>query len=348
MTTLTYSEFPTKSVWQRDGKIWTPRKRGFSIGRLTYVPTRSGEDYYLRLLLNIQMDYTNFEDIKTMNDDREFIDSLNEAETWAFASHVKRLFAILLVSNSLSRPDFVWENCWLQLLDDILHRRQRNLNMNDLVMFDEDIMNFILSDIEDIIHSYGKSLQEYPPMSIPSGSNYSMQDARLIIEELSKVRLGGKIVLTVASNGIAPLLLINGRIAHSRFNIPLTVEENSMYNIRQGSLLAKLLIKIDLIIWDEAPMLSRYCYEALDRCLRDIITHASIANCERPFGGNIVVLGGDFRQILPIITRGSRQDIKIKEFGDWLLKVGDGLLRDNLDGESEIEMPMDMIVPDTE
>ncbi|RYQ79322.1 hypothetical protein Ahy_Scaffold6g108049 isoform A [Arachis hypogaea] len=172
MTTLTYSEFPIKSVWQRDGKIWTPRKRGFSIGRLTHVPTTSGEDYYLRLLLNIQMDYANFEDIKTdacftpwlLQDDREFIDALNE-----------RLFAILLVSNSLSRPDIVWENCWLQLSDDILHRHQRHLNMN--VMFDEDIMNFTLSDIEDIIHSYGKSLQEYPPMSIPSGSNYSMQDA---------------------------------------------------------------------------------------------------------------------------------------------------------------------------
>ncbi|XP_020997109.1 uncharacterized protein LOC110280418 [Arachis duranensis] len=125
----------------------------------------------------------------------------------------------------------------------------------------------------------------------------------------AKVRSRGKIVLTVASSGIAPLLLINGRIAHSRFKILITVDEYSTYNIRQGSLLAKLLIKIDLIIWDEAPMLSRYCYEALDICLRDIITHASIANCERPFRGNVVVLGGDFRQILPIITRGSRQDI---------------------------------------
>ncbi|KAL4380904.1 hypothetical protein AHAS_Ahas04G0080100 [Arachis hypogaea] len=156
MTTLTYSEFPIKSVWQRDGKIWTPRKRGFSIGRLTHVPTTSGEDYYLRLLLNIQMDYANFEDIKT---DACFT-------PW-----------LLQDDRDLSRPDIVWENCWLQLSDDILHRHQRHLNMNDLVMFDEDIMNFTLSDIEDIIHSYGKSLQEYPPMSIPSGSNYSMQDA---------------------------------------------------------------------------------------------------------------------------------------------------------------------------
>ncbi|RYQ93022.1 hypothetical protein Ahy_B09g099279 isoform B [Arachis hypogaea] len=50
------------------------------------------------------------------------------------------------------------------------------------------------------------------------------------------------------------------------------------------------------------------------------------------------------------LTIGCKNDNqqKIKEFSDWLLKVGDGLLEDNLDGESKIDIPMDMIVPDYE
>ena len=30
---------------------------------------------------------------------------------------------------------------------------------------------------------------------------------------------------------------------------------------------------------------------------------------DKPFGGKCVVLGGDFRHILPVIQKGSRQDI---------------------------------------
>ncbi|RYR72898.1 hypothetical protein Ahy_A02g007124 [Arachis hypogaea] len=37
---------------------------------------------------------------------------------------------------------------------------------------------------------------------------------------------------------------------------------------------------------------------------------------------------------------------EIKEFSNWLLKVGDGLIENNLNGESKIEISMDMIVPD--
>ena len=49
---LLYGEFPESYVWKKKQKVWTPRKRGFSIGRLYHVAPGCGERYYLRTLLN--------------------------------------------------------------------------------------------------------------------------------------------------------------------------------------------------------------------------------------------------------------------------------------------------------
>lgn len=72
-------------------------KKGFSIGRIMHVPPRTGEDYYMRLLLNIQSGCTCYEDIRTIDnivyttfreacyklslleDDKEYTDASKEA-----------------------------------------------------------------------------------------------------------------------------------------------------------------------------------------------------------------------------------------------------------------------------
>ena len=57
----------------------------------------------------------------------------------------------------------------------------------------------------------------------------------------SAIRFNGGIVLTVASSGIASLLLPGGRTSHSKFAIPVLTTQNSTCNIHQGSDLAELL-----------------------------------------------------------------------------------------------------------
>ena len=69
-------------------------------------------------------------------------------------------------------------------------------------------------------------------------------------------------------------------------------------------MLGELLQQTSLIIWDEAPMQHRFCAEAVERTLQDV------RNCTtQPFGGVTVVFGGDFRQILPVIVKGSHSEI---------------------------------------
>ena len=82
-----------------------------------------------------------------------------------------------------------------------------------------------------------------------------------------------------------------------------------MCRINPGTDLAGLMKRTKLIIWDEAPMTNRFCFEALDRSLRDVMRCAGRDASDKPFGGLVVVFGGDFRQILPVVPKGSRQDI---------------------------------------
>lgn len=107
----------------------------------------------------------------------------------------------------------------------------------------------------------------------------------------AKIRSQGQIVLAVGSSGIAALLLQEGITAHSRFKIPLSLDENSVCDIKQGSQLAELIKNTSLIIWDEAPMTHRYAFEVVDRTLRDTRRTCSNDATKKIFGGITVALG---------------------------------------------------------
>ena len=118
---------------------------------------------------------------------------------------------------------------------------------------------------------------------------------------MSLLPLSGKTVLCVASSGIAAHLLPDGRTAHSRFGIPLDINELSVANIRKNTQLAELIRNTYLLIWDGVPMQHKFCFEAVHRTLQDICN-----NDLAIFGGIPIILGGDFAQILPIVCKGYR------------------------------------------
>jgi hypothetical protein len=63
----------------------------------------------------------------------------------------------------------------------------------------------------------------------------------------------------------------------------------------------ELLREAKLIVWDEALAQHRHCAEVVDRTLRDIMRRP-----DSPFGGKVVVFGGDFRQCPLMVSKGSR------------------------------------------
>ena len=161
----------------------------------------------------------------------------------------------------------------------------------------------------------------------------------------AQVRSEGGIVLNVASTGLAAQNLLGGRTAHSRFKIPIPIQEDSTCSIKAQSDLAKLIKATKLIIWDEIFSCHRHNIEAVDRTLQDIMQSSEL------FGGKVICLAGDPRQTLPVVKRGGRaaivnsciQTSKIfpqlkqcfltenmradkeeKEFSDFLLNLGEG------------------------
>lgn len=43
-------------------------------------------------------------------------------------SYLRQLFAMLLISNSMSRPEVIWQSTWHLLSEDILHEQRRVLD----------------------------------------------------------------------------------------------------------------------------------------------------------------------------------------------------------------------------
>ncbi|GKB87400.1 ATP-dependent DNA helicase PIF1-like protein [Tanacetum coccineum] len=95
-----------------------------------------------------------------------------------------------------------------------------------------------------------------------------------------------------------------GRTAHSRFHIPINIDETSHCSISSQSVIVALLKRCKIIIWDEAPMANKLCFEALDRSLRDILRKNMYDTCEQPFGTSFWNLDMVFAVILGRSLRG--------------------------------------------
>ncbi|GJZ67944.1 DNA helicase [Tanacetum coccineum] len=156
---------------------------------------------------------------------------------------------------------------------------------------------------------------------------------------ISSLRSHGKIVLAVASSGIASLLLPAGRTTHSRFKLPLELTDESLCHAKKKSQLGNLLVETDLIIWDEALMNDKRCFETLDRTLRDLMSAPNVV-----FGGKTIVLGGDFRQTLPVKKGASKEELIVASiveshlwphFKVYTLKENMQLLRSGLTTEQK-------------
>ncbi|CAN1756183.1 ATP-dependent DNA helicase PIF1, partial [Linum perenne] len=230
----TYSEMPNAFIWDKQASQWTPRKKGFAIGRVRSIPPRAGDVFYLRMLLSKIPGALSFEHLRTVHG-------------VVYKDYQEACQALGLLSN---------DNEW----------------------------NSVMAEV----------------------SQWAM--APLIRSTFVALLVFCEVTTPLILSGIAATLLPGGVTAHSRFRIPLDVDSTSTCTIKKGTSLARLMKSASLIVWDEAPMVHRLSFEAVDRTLCDIMDTPTEGVNYKPFGGKTVLLGGDFRQTLPIVVNGGRED----------------------------------------
>ena len=67
-------------------------------------------------------------------DDREFIAAINEVAKLASGHQLRKLFAMLLISNSISNPERVWNATWTLLANGILYERRKALKNQGILL----------------------------------------------------------------------------------------------------------------------------------------------------------------------------------------------------------------------
>ncbi|XP_034601220.1 uncharacterized protein [Setaria viridis] len=243
------------------------------------------------------------------------------------------------------------------------------------------VEQMVLIDIRNMLQSMGKEIRSFPLPGIDDAYDDASGIPREIFEEASidqhqedvglsdslneEQRAAYEEIMSKVDTEQGTSIMPGGRTAHSRFKIPLTLEDGGCCcSFTKQSGTAKLLQQASLIIWDEASMAKRQAMEALDNSLRDIMGQQDL-----PFGGKTVVFGGDFRQVLPVVRKGSRAQIvdaslrrsylwesmhhlKLVRnmraqsdpwFAEYLLRIGGGT--EEVNGDGDVCLPDDISIP---
>ncbi|XP_042942909.1 uncharacterized protein LOC122277096 [Carya illinoinensis] len=341
--------------------------------------------------------------------DSSLEDCLQEASLYQVPSSLRRLFATILVYCNPTNPRELWErfeqdmstdfkstedsisNVRTQVLRSIsftIESMGKDINsyhlLDDDICFDEEefqsreIDDELAVEIpeEDIAASQFLNSEQQHVYNAVLEKVFANQNAAFFVDGpggtgktflyralLATVRSRKLVALATASSGVAASILPGGRTAHSRFKLPLDTDERNTCCVSKQSALANLLRAAKLIIWDEAPMTRKQHIEALDKMLRDI------NNSDVTFGAKVVVFGGDFRQVLPVVRKGTRQQqvnsslvysylwptltkFRLTEnmrarldpiFSDYVLEVGNGMPPNTVD--ETITIPNRMLIP---
>ena len=180
-------------------------------------------------------------------------------------------------------------------------QRERTYDTEDQRRISDELLSKIHDNASqnDLFESVQAALQKEAPNVVYADDAAGTGKTTVYCAILADLRAQGKLALSHAFFGIAAQLLPGGRTTHSRFRLPVPLPlRDATCNVGTTSVEAKVLREAELLIFDEAPNMPLAAAEAIDQLMRELI-----GEWGKPFGGKVVVLGGDFRQIPPVILR---------------------------------------------
>nr|XP_043620138.1 uncharacterized protein LOC122591985 [Erigeron canadensis] len=393
---LTYSEFPDHFVWLQGDRFWKHRDLGDSVGRIVAAHPTEGEREACLLrgyLVDDNSQQLCLQEASTFHLPYELRRLFATLLVYSCPNNPQALWLAyedLMVEDLLRFNQMTHKEATKQALlqvNGFLQSMGRNIHefdlapqaysyadLQDLTREIRAEQGIIVSqeDLDTIIKLNEKQKIAF---DIIIGRVHSNEGGAFFVDGpggtgktylyralLAKIRSETHIALATATSGIAASILPGGRTAHSRFKIPLDLVEGGTCRVSKQSSLATLIKGSKLIIWDEAPMAKRTAIEALDDLLQDLMDSKEL------FGGKVVVLGGDFRQTLPVVRKGTKAEtiaacltksplwpslhiLRLEEnmralldpaFSEFLLKIGNGT--QPTDENDLINIPASMLI----
>ncbi|KAG6650801.1 hypothetical protein CIPAW_06G067600 [Carya illinoinensis] len=282
-----------------------------------------------------------------------FDDLKTEVSLYQMPSNLRQLFATILIYCNPTNPRYLWEHFEQDMSSDfqLTEDSQSNMRMQ---------MNFCLERLMDELAVF------IPEEDITASTLLNREQQivyNLVLEKvfsnqkflykalLATIRSRHLIAIATASSGAATSVL------------PGDSNKNFICSVSKQSGLAKLLQITKLIIWDEAPISRKEAIEALDRMLKDV------NDSELSFSRKVVIFEGDFRQILPVVPKGtSQQQIDASlvssylwptltkicltenmrarldpDFSNYILELGNGMPPITID--EYVKIPIAMLIP---
>ncbi|GKD47982.1 ATP-dependent DNA helicase PIF1-like protein [Tanacetum coccineum] len=117
--------------------------------------------------------------------DKEYIDGLLEASFWGMSDYLHSIFVMLIMTDSMSWPEVVWEKTWSVMAADVLSVERIKQGIPDLELSDIQRKNIFLTYIECMLWSNNMSLKDIPNMSYPDQEHMMDGYNRLIYDETS-------------------------------------------------------------------------------------------------------------------------------------------------------------------
>ncbi|XP_021713592.1 uncharacterized protein LOC110681775 [Chenopodium quinoa] len=247
-----------------------------------------------------------------IEDDDAANSTLSEACETHMPAALRRLFATVLMFCHPGDPASLWNTYYSFLAEDFSHKYPNQFLK---------IQQLTVTAVEQHLEAMGKSLAFFGLEQLNSQVSDEFRRTKDILDALDapipEECLSCRSKLNLAQNAAFESIMDHvmqgkggaffidgpganipsGRTAHSRFKIPINDEISLACDVPKQGSLAALLKETTLIIWDEASMAKKQNLESLDLLLQDICGNKML------FGGKVVVFGGDFRQVLPVVPR---------------------------------------------
>uniref|UniRef100_A0A453CJQ1 ATP-dependent DNA helicase n=1 Tax=Aegilops tauschii subsp. strangulata TaxID=200361 RepID=A0A453CJQ1_AEGTS len=388
---ILYKDFPSYFVWMSGGKYWKRRDERMQIGRIVSAHPAEGERYYLRVLLNHVTGATSFQDLRTVNgivystfreaaerrglieSDNTINECLDEAKVFHMPSSLRRLFATILVFCEPSNVRGLWDR----------HMEAMTEDYRLTQMCPHAVEQMALLDIKNMLESMGKDISSFPLPEIDESYDASDNEAREIIEESTievdpehlglssflnpEQRYAYDEILATINSGQGGVFFVDG---------PGGTGKTYLYKALLAKVRAEGKIAVATATSGVAASILPGGRTAHSRFKIPLNTEdggvcSFTKQTDLPFGGKTIVFGGDFRQVLPVVRKGTRSQItdatlrksylweNMRQlrlvrnmraqsdpwFADYLLSVGNGT-EDTVD-DDYIRLPDEICVPYT-